>query len=122
MVYGKLLFFRYGDCSVYEIYPQSETPQLTQIAHLDFYRTSDSSACLLPGTVIWYDFYEDRIVFRVWDYRLNHSIIFSADFDGYYQFANPKVYYLIISKALKLAFLTRTSVGIGDENCCDRPI
>ena len=38
---------------------------------------------LLPGTVIWRDaYYRDRIVFRVWDYRLNHSISFSAAVDA----------------------------------------
>ncbi|KAF8801990.1 hypothetical protein BYT27DRAFT_7173545 [Phlegmacium glaucopus] len=70
---------RYTDCSVYEIYPQSETPQLTRIAHLNF--SGDLSACLLPDKVIWYGLYEDKIVVRVWDFRRNHSTSFSADFD-----------------------------------------
>jgi len=63
-------------CSVYEIYPQSETPRLTQIAHLYFH--PPSKTYLLPGTVIWFDCFMDRRVFRVWDYRLNHSINFSV--------------------------------------------
>jgi len=67
------------NCSVYEIYPQSETPHLTQIANLDFDPSQRYlAAFLLPGTVIWYTFYGNRIVFRVWDYRLNHSISFSV--------------------------------------------
>jgi len=66
-------------CSVYEIYPQSKTPHVTQIAHLDFNTSEVPLADLLPGVVIWYSFYRDRIVFRVWDYRLNHSISFSAN-------------------------------------------
>ena len=71
-------FFRF-DCSVYEIYPQSEIPHLTQVAHLDFNPTKVPSARLLPDTVIWYGSYEYRVVFRVWDYRMNYSISFSVD-------------------------------------------
>ena len=74
-------FLRYENGSVFEIYPQSKTPHLTQIAHLDFDPFKDPPAHLLPGIVIWYGFYEDKIVFRVWDYRLNHSISFSVDID-----------------------------------------
>ena len=73
------LFFRYQNCAVYEIYPESKSPHLTLIGHLDFDPTKDPSAYLLPGKVIWYGFYEDRIIFRVWDYRLNHSISFCAE-------------------------------------------
>ena len=96
-------FFRYKNCSVYEIYPQSETPHLTQIAHLDFDHFENPSFYLLPGTVIWYRFYADRIVFRVWDYRLNHSINFSVDVDvDKFERRNLEVYF-ILSKVLKLA-------------------
>ena len=96
-------FFRYENCSVYEIYPQSETPHLTQIAHLDFDHFENPSFYLLPGTVIWYRFYADRIVFRVWDYRLNHSINFSVDVDvDKFERRNLEVYF-ILSKVLKLA-------------------
>ena len=95
-------FFRYEDCSVCEIYPQSETPHLTQIAHLDFNPTKDPPAHLLPGTVLWYGFYGDRIVFRVWDYRLNHSVSFSADVDVD-KFEYDLEVYFILSKILKLA-------------------
>ena len=95
-------FFRFKNYSVYEIYPQSETPHLTQIAHLDDSDpTRNPAAHLLPGTVIWYSPYEDRIVFRVWDYRLNHSINFSVYVDAYRFESSPEVY-LILSKALKL--------------------
>ena len=75
------LSFRNAYCSVYEINPQMETPHLTKIAHLDF--ANNFSVLLLPGKVIWYNsnFYENRIIFRVWDYQLNHSICFSVDFD-----------------------------------------
>lgn len=98
-VYGD--FFLRKNCSVYEIYPQSGTPHLNQIAHLDFDPSKAPRLCLLPGTAIWYDFYSDMIVFKVWDYQLNHSISFSVDLDvEKYEF-NPKVYYCILSKALK---------------------
>ena len=97
-------FFRYGDCSFYEIYPRSETPHLTEITHLEFDPAMVPRAFLLPGIVIWYSFYEDRIVFRVWDYRLNHSISFSVDIDvsKFDRFSKLKVY-IILSNALKLA-------------------
>ena len=62
-------FFRYKkNFPDYEIHPQSETPHLTQIAHLDFNPARDPAAHLLPGTVIWFDFYVNRIVFLVWDF------------------------------------------------------
>ncbi|KAF8805716.1 hypothetical protein BYT27DRAFT_6653622 [Phlegmacium glaucopus] len=72
----------YKDCSIYEIYPQSETPQLTQLAHVNFDPSKDPPAYLLPDRVIWYGFYEHGMVFRVWDFRGNHSISFSADVDA----------------------------------------
>ena len=95
-------FLRYIGCSVYEIYPQNETPHLNQIAHLGFDPSKDPLAQLLPGTVIWSGLYEDRIVFRVWDYRLNHSISFSVDVDVEKFDFDVEVYF-IFSKALKLA-------------------
>jgi hypothetical protein len=98
-------FFR-KNCFVYEIYPQSETPHLTQIASLYFnfdldFAPSDGSY-LLPGTVIWDSFYDDRIIFWVWDYRLNHSINFSVDVDVDKLDFNLEVYFILF-KALKLA-------------------
>ena len=97
-------FLRYEkrNCSVYEIYPQNEAPHLTQIAHLDFDPSKKLSALLVPGTVIWNSLYDDKIVFRVWDYRLNHSISFSVDVDVD-KFENALRVYFILSKALKLA-------------------
>ena len=83
-------------CSVYEIYPQSETPSLTQVAHLDF--NPPFKAYLLPGIVIWCYYFMDRSVFRVWDYHLNHSITFSVDNLG-----SKHDVCFIPSEALKLA-------------------
>jgi hypothetical protein len=65
---------------LYEIYPQSETPLLTQIAHLDC-NDIDAPVHLLTETLICRDFHDDRMVFRVWDYRANYSICFAADID-----------------------------------------
>ena len=93
-------FFRYRNCFVYEIYPQSETPHLTKIAHLDFGPTEYPLTCLLPGLVIWFTFHEDRIVFMVWDYRLNHSISFSVDVHVDRFELNKLEVYSILSKAL----------------------
>jgi hypothetical protein len=92
-------FSRYYNCSVFEIYPQSETPHLTQIAHLDCDPTRDPPVYLLPGTVIWHGLYEDGIIFRVWDYRLNHSISFSVDVDVEKFEFNVKVYFIFFQSA-----------------------
>ena len=77
---------RYKNCYVYEIYPQSPVPQLTRIAHLYFSPARDPIpySDSLPNRVIWYNYDEsrDRMVFRVWDYRLNQSICFSVDLAG----------------------------------------
>ena len=99
-----LNIFSRSSCSVYEIYPQSETPHITQIAHLD---DLDPSVYppdyLLPDTVIWCGINRDKdqTIFRVWDYRLNHSISFAVDvfreFDSYLMVC------FILSKVLKLA-------------------
>jgi hypothetical protein len=95
-------FSRYFDCFVHEIYPDSETPHLTQVAHLDLYPSDEFRAHLLPGTVILYDIFEDRIVFIVWDYRLNHSISFSVDVDVK-KFGFDLGVHFILSKSLKMA-------------------
>ena len=87
-VLGKLAFitgvylipsFSSDHLSIFEIYPQSEIPLLTQIAHLDWSSSQEDLAHLLPDTVICRVFHEDRIVFRVVDYRTNYSTCFSAD-------------------------------------------
>ena len=100
-----ICFFR-SNCSVYEIYPQSETPHITQIAHLDNLDPSvNPPIYLLPDMVIWCGLNRDRdqTVFRVWDYRLNHSISFAVDV-----FEKNETYYhsvgIILSKALKLFY------------------
>ena len=105
-------FFR-KNCSVYEIYPQNDTPHLSKVAHL--YPTPP--AFLLPGTVIWYGFYGDRIVFRVWDYRLNHSISFSVDVDVYKFKIDVEVNFF--PKHWNW-ILTHWLVGNGDEDRCHR--
>ena len=105
LVYGEFVFRYTGrNCTIYEIYPGSETPILTQIAHLDLDPSENRNpqVCLLPGTVICHDLYSDRIVFRVWDYRVNHSISFSVDVDCK-KFDYDLQVYFILSKALKLA-------------------
>ena len=106
MVHGKFVFS--FNCSVYEIYPKSETPHLTQVAHLDFEPPEDFEppgdfgALLLPGTVIWNGFCDDMMVFKVWDYRLNHSISFYVDVQVDISALDLKVYFILF-KALKLA-------------------
>ena len=89
--------------SIFEIYPQSELPLLTQIAQQDWFPSEDL-AYLLPNAVICGAFYEDRIVFRVVDYRTNYTTSFSADVDikrigSKYDFE----VFFVLSKMLKLA-------------------
>jgi hypothetical protein len=68
--------------SIYEIYPQSEIPLLTEIAHLDWFDSrSEEPAHLLPDTLIYRVIHQNRIVFRVVNYRTNYSACFSADVD-----------------------------------------
>jgi hypothetical protein len=72
-----LLYRRQNDsANVYEIYPQSETPQFTQVGHLNGPVPLHSEPHFLPNnTVVW----TWRYRFWVWDYRLNHSTIFCVD-------------------------------------------
>ena len=88
--------------SIFEIYPQSEIPQLTQIAHLGFSSEWEEIAHLLPDTLISRVDNDNRIVFRVVDYRTNYSTFFSADFDTSRITHTIEVYF-ILSKTLKLA-------------------
>ena len=74
-------FFSHKHCAVYKIYPQSETPQLTLISYLPIGPRVQPPVFLLHNRVVWYTLYDDRIVFRVWDYELNHSISFSTEMD-----------------------------------------
>ena len=55
---------------------------LTQIAHLDWNPSEEVPADLLPETVICRVQHDDRIVFRVVDYRTNYSTCFSVDVDA----------------------------------------
>ena len=76
-------------------------PHLTQIALLDF--ESTDNLYLLPGKVIWYGIssLKKEIVFRVWDFRVNHSTSFSRT----YPLVDPK-YISLFPKALKFASYT----------------
>jgi len=62
--------------SIFEIYPQSEIPLLTQIAH---FSSKKYPVHLLPDTIICRVIRGNRMVFRVVDYRTNYSICFTAD-------------------------------------------
>ncbi|KAF8804232.1 hypothetical protein BYT27DRAFT_7170356 [Phlegmacium glaucopus] len=82
------LFHFYDNCSCYEIYPQSKTPQLTQIAYLDFSHFPDNcpdQSYILSDYIIWYNFvpygHGPGIILRVWDYRLNTSVSFIGEVD-----------------------------------------
>ncbi|KAF8805098.1 hypothetical protein BYT27DRAFT_7193348 [Phlegmacium glaucopus] len=67
--------------SCYEIYPQSETPQLTQIAYLDFAQSRPRYRYIFSDNIIWYAVLPNEIIFRVWDYRLNASVSFTVEVD-----------------------------------------
>jgi hypothetical protein len=81
---------------LYEIYPQSETPLLTQIAHLD---CNKIPVHLLTDTLIFWDF-RGR-VFRVWDYRANYSRCFAADIEVK-RYCYELEVFSVLSKTLKL--------------------
>jgi hypothetical protein len=103
-LYNEYTFFRsdHWHLSIFEIYPQSEIPVLTRIAHLDW-MYSEVPDHLLPDTLIRHIRYHDRIVFRVVDYRTNYSTCFSVDVDvERYGFGFVKVF-LFFCKTLKLA-------------------
>ncbi|KAF8801201.1 hypothetical protein BYT27DRAFT_7245340 [Phlegmacium glaucopus] len=69
-------------CTFYEIYPQSEAPQLTQIARLDFEQPYFGHHYYVSADkMIWYHFHRHEILFTVWDYRLNASVTFAAQVD-----------------------------------------
>ena len=68
--------------AIFEIYPQSEIPLLTEIGHVDlFSEEGEKAAHLLPDTVICRRVVHDRIVFRVVNYRTNYSTCFSTNDD-----------------------------------------
>ena len=115
LIYDNIYIYRYAcrNCTIYEIYPESETPILTKITHLDLDPSQYLYVCLLPGTVIWHGIYNGRVVFRVWDYRQNHSISFSVDVKCKKFDLNLKVHLIILSKALKTGPLTYSFVGNG---------
>ena len=113
------LSFRNMKYAIYEIYPENETPRLTQIAHLDRIELDPNPHFfkLLPGIVIWYRFHNDRIVFEVWDYLLNHSIKIFVDVDAN-KFGFEFEVYSFFSKVLKMA--SNSLVDNGDEYSCHR--
>ena len=70
---------------LHEIYPQSETPQLVQIANIDIdYRPGvyhSRRQYLSPDKVICHIFHDSKTILRVWDYRLNASVSFMTPVD-----------------------------------------
>ena len=95
-------FFRSDDFSIFEIYPQNEIPLLTRIAHLDFF-LGEYPAHLLPDTLICPILHEDKIAFRVVDYRTNYSICISTNInvENVESELDIKVFF-VLSKTLKL--------------------
>ena len=64
----------------------------------------EEPAHLLPDTLIFRVFHEDRIVFRVVDYRTKYSTHFSADVNVKNIGFEPNVeVFFVLSKMLKLA-------------------
>ena len=94
------LSFSFGDFSIFEIYPQDKIPLLTQIARLDRY-PSEYPEHLLPDTLICRVVHQERIVFRVVDYRTNYSTCFSADVDV--EEINYVKVFFVLFKMLKVA-------------------
>ena len=88
--------------TVFEMNPQSKIPLLTQIANINWFPFEEERPHLLPDTLIFRVFHVDRIVFRVVDYRTNHSTCFSSTcFSEVNVIHDVKVFF--VSKTLKLA-------------------
>ena len=79
--------------SIFEIYPQSEIPLLTEIAHLDLISSEECSGHILPNILITFLVHDDSVDFRVVDYRTNYSTCFSADIDRITRQQILKVYF-----------------------------
>ena len=92
--------------SIFEIYPQSEIPLLTKIAHLDWFSSMEDLGGfhLLPDTLIraCHISRKNRILFRVVDYRTNYSTCFSVNVDSRKTYKFHDVFFLFSPKA-KLA-------------------
>ena len=90
--------------AIFEIYPQSEIPLLTEIGHIVlFSEAREKVAHVLPDTVIFRHDVDDRIVFRIVDYRTNYSTSFSTDSeDDINKIGSVKVFF-VPSKTLNLA-------------------
>ena len=88
--------------AIFEIYPQSEIPLLTEIARVDLF-SEEQAIHLLPDTVICRRDVDDRIVFRVVNYRTNHSTCFSTDYDVNSSEIDSVKVFFVSSKRLKLA-------------------
>ena len=89
--------------SIFEIYPQSEIPLLTQIAHLDWIPSEELPAHLLPDILICRVTHDDRIVFKVVDYRTNYSTSFTADVDAKKNGRRVKVFFFF-SQDIEVSF------------------
>ena len=64
--------------SIFEVYPQSEIPLITQIAHINWHYHRERVAHFLPDILVFRASIKNRIDFRVVDYRTNYSTSFSA--------------------------------------------
>ena len=87
--------------AIFEIYPQSEVPLLTEIGHVDLF-SEEEAAHLLPDIVICRRDVDDRIVFRVVNYRTNYSTCFSTDDDVNASEIDSVKVFCVSSKRFKL--------------------
>ena len=88
-------------------YPKSERPLLTEIAQIDWDAYDEQPAHLLPDTVVCRAIHDDRIVFRIVNYRTNYSTRFSVDVEPKrpeYMYKYDVEVRSILSKVLKLAY------------------
>ena len=93
--------FSYKHLSIFEIYPQSEIPLLTQIAHLKWNPFEEVLVHFLPDTLIC-RIRDDKTVFKVVNFRTNYSTCFTADVDTKKSCYSAKVFF-VLSKILELA-------------------
>ena len=96
-------FVSFDHLSIFEIYPESEIPLLTEIAKLDWFSSEEDPIHLLPDILIFRVFHVDRIVFRVVNYRTSYSTWFSADVDVKINSKYDVEVFFVLSKTLILA-------------------
>ena len=89
--------------SIFEVYPQSEIPLITLIANVQYASDEEYPLHLLSDTLISCSnvrvLSEDRIIFRIWNYRTNYATCFSVSVD-----LGPIHVFFVLLKDVEVSF------------------